>query len=53
MALRSFAAHGWVGWKNQNRPVELIFYFAKPRMFQTITVTCFIRKDYGIQVRPV
>ncbi|TRY62645.1 hypothetical protein TCAL_11961 [Tigriopus californicus] len=42
-------AHGWVGWKNQNRPVELIFFFSQPKEFHSVTLTCYVQKDFGIQ----
>ena len=48
---RSVAAAGWVGWKNENSPVKIVFELDSVRRFHYVSVTCYARKDFGIQVR--
>ena len=48
---RSVAAAGWVGWKNENSPVKIVFELDSVRRLHYVSVTCYARKDFGIQVR--
>ena len=50
-SVRFVAAAGWVGWKNENSPVEIVFELDSVRRFHYVSVTCYARKDFGIQVR--
>ena len=45
-----FLAHGWMGWKNGNKPVSLVFHFSGRKRFHAITLTLYVERDFGIQV---
>ena len=45
------SAAGWVGWKNENSPVKIVFELDSVRRFHYVSVTWYARKDFGIQVR--
>ena len=45
------SAAGWVGWKNENSPVKIVFELDSVRRFHYVSVTCYARGDFGIQVR--
>ena len=42
-------AHGWMGWSNKKKPLEIEFEFSSLQEFDSVTLSAYCQLDLGIQ----